>query len=123
LALKISKRSLNELSKDQFVRSDADFFRLGDNIRKELTSTGLTFEPLRKHLTHIETGKPIIRKDYANRPTNYIHLVVRNIEKGKLSLEDPIYLTEEKGKELKKHKLLDGDLVLAISSNVGDCLR
>jgi type I restriction enzyme, S subunit len=122
LALKFSRRSLSEISKDQFVRSDADFFRLTDNVRKELESTGLKFDPIRKHITLMETGKPITRKDYATKPTDYIHLVVRNIEDGKLSLgEDPIYLIEEKGTELEKYKLLEGDFVLAISSNVGDC--
>jgi restriction endonuclease S subunit len=122
LALKLSRRSLNEISKDQFIRSDADFFRLTDNVQEELKSTGLKFDPIQKYITFMETGKPIARKDYATKPTGYIHVVVRNIENGKLSLgDDPIYLIEEKGKELEKHKLLEGEFVLAISSNVGDC--
>lgn len=121
MALKIFKRPLKKLSTDQFMRSDADYYRLADSVREDLRDTGLQFEPLRKYVTHLETGKPITRKDYANKPTGYVHLVVRNIENGKLSLDDPLFLIEEKGKELEKHKLCAGDLVLAISSNVGNC--
>ena len=121
MAVSIFKRPLKIVSNDQFVRVDSDYFRLIDIVKKELKELKLECEPLRKNITHIETGKPITRKDYSNKPTKCIHLVVRNIERGQLNLEDPIYLREEKGEELQKHKLIKGDLVLAISSNVGSC--
>ena len=121
MVLNIFKRPLSELSSDQFVRLDADHYRLINSVKEKLKKLGLKCEELREYITHLETGKPITRKDYANRPTAYIHLVVRNIEGSQLDLEDPIYLREQKGNELEKHKLREGDLVLAISSNVGDC--
>lgn len=92
-----------------------------NNVKEKMRKLGLECEELREHITHLETGKPITRKDYSNKPTTYIHLVVRNIQNTQLDLEDPIYLRKDKGKELEKHKLQEEDLVLAISSNVGNC--
>ena len=121
MVLNIFKRPFNEFSSDKFVRFDADYYRLIQNVKDNLRKIGLGCEELRENITHLETGKPITRKDYSSRPTGFIHLVVRNIEGGQLDLEDPIYLREEKGKELERHRLRERDLVLAISSNVGDC--
>jgi len=108
------KTRLSELKSDQYLRCDTDFLEF-----KKTFGTPERF--LKNFVSNFETGKPITKADYSENgdPTEYIHLVVRNIKKGVLNLEDPIYITEEKGQSLSDFKIESGDIVVVISANCG----
>jgi len=114
-------KNLSQLSYDPFLRTDVDYYWLMDKLRSEIGRTSDTIKNLREFIIELETGKPIEKTDYADDETRYIHLVVRNIDKSKLRLIDPIYLIEEKGKELSDYSIEKDDIILAISSSVGEC--
>ena len=115
-------KNLSQLSQDPFLRCDVDYYWLMDRLQGELSRTHNEIKKLKEFIVELETGQPIEKKDYADKETKYIHLVVRNIGKSKLKLINPIYLVEEKGKELSKYSINKEDIVLAISSSVGECL-
>ena len=108
------KTSLSDLKSDQYLRCDADYVDFNRTV-------GKTNRFLKNYVSVFDTGKPITKADYSENgdPTEYIHLVVRNIRHGALDLEDPIYINEDKGISLSKHKLEVGDIVVAISANCG----
>lgn len=108
------KTKLSDLKSDQYLRCDTDFIEFNKSV-------GTANRFLKNYVSNFETGKPITKADYSENgePTEFIHLVVRNIKKGVLNLEDPIYITEEKGEALSKFKIENNDIVVAISANCG----
>ncbi len=108
------KSKLSTLNQDQYLRFDIDYIEFNKTIRKRDRF-------LKDYVKSIETGQPISKEDYSENgdPTEYIHLVVRNIKNGELSLENPIFINEEKGEKLKSFKIEKGDIIIAISANCG----
>jgi type I restriction enzyme, S subunit len=108
------KLKLSKLNQDRYLRFDVDYIEFNKTIR-----TRDRF--LKDYVKNIETGKPISKEDYSENgePTEFIHLVVRNIKNGELNLENPIFINEDKGEELKSFKIEKGDIVIAISANCG----
>jgi len=112
------KSNLSELRNDPFARFDVDYL----DIYKSFNAFPKKLF-LNDFITFIETGKSISKKDYNDGISDYAHIVVRNITTGTLVLENLIYINEEKGEFLKPFKLIKGDILIAISSNVGaSCL-
>lgn len=115
MGLNIFHVEFSYLDKDPFLRFDVDYI----DISKKLINNN-NFKFLKEFIIgNIETGKSIKRKDYSENSSEYAHLTVRNIKDGKLDLNNLIYLVEEKGEYLRPYKLEKGDIVIAISSNVG----
>lgn len=110
----IFNAKLSELRFDQYLRCDTDYIVFNKTF-------GKTTRYLKNYVPIFDTGKPITKADYSENgePTDYIHLVVRNIKNGFLNLEDPIYINEEKGVVLSAFKIEVGDIVVAISANCG----
>jgi restriction endonuclease S subunit len=108
-----------ELSKDYFARLDFDHFYNIERFTKQFPET-VRFKKLRDVVLLIETGQSVTRKDYATSETDYVQLVPRDIKKGSLDIKDPIYLNPEKGEELSKLRLVEGDVLVAISSICGE---
>jgi type I restriction enzyme, S subunit len=108
------KAKLSELKSDQYLRCDTDYIDFNKTV-------GKTNRFLKNYVPIFDTGKPITKADYSENgdPTEYIHLVVRNIKNGVLNLEDPIYINEDKGVSLSEYKIEVGDIVVAISANCG----
>lgn len=108
------KTKLSDLKIDQYLRCDIDFIEFNKTV-------GKSNRFLKNYVSNFETGQPITKADYSENgdPTEYIHLVVRNIKNGELSLDNPIYITEEKGTALTQFKIEVGDIVVAISANCG----
>lgn len=105
---------LSALKTDQYLRCDTDFLEFNQTV-------GKANRFLKNYVSNFETGKPITKEDYSENGehTEFIHLVVRNIKKGVLNLDDPIYITEEKGEALSQFKIESGDIIVAISANCG----
>jgi type I restriction enzyme S subunit len=115
MGLKIITHSLSGLSGDPFLRMDFDYLE----ITREMNITR-DIPRLKKYITLLETGHPITKEDYyLEGKSDYIHIVVRNIKDGELDLSNPIYIIDDKGEELKKYKLLQGEIVIAISASCG----
>jgi restriction endonuclease S subunit len=114
MGVKWFKTKLSTLNQDQYLRFDLDYIEFNKSVKK-----GNRF--LKNYVSNIETGQPISREDYSEdgNPTDYIHLVVRNIKNGELSLENPIFINDEKGLKLESFKIEKGDIVIAISANCG----
>ncbi len=110
----IFKAKLSELKSDQYLRCDIDYIDFNKSV-------GKTNRYLKDYVLVFDTGKPITKADYSENgdPTEYVHLVVRNIKNGVLNLEDPIYINEDKGGSLSEFKIEVGDIVVAISANCG----
>lgn len=108
------KTKLSKLNQDQYLRFDLDYIEFNKSVKK-----GNRF--LKNYVSSIETGQPISKEDYSENgdPTDFIHLVVRNIKNGELSLENPIFINDEKGLKLSSFKIEKGDIVIAISANCG----
>lgn len=108
------KAKLSDLNVDRYLRCDTDFIEFKKTV-------GTSSRYLKNFVAKFETGKPITKADYSENgeATGYIHLVVRNIRNGVLNLENPIYITKEKGETLSKFKIETGDIVVAISANCG----
>lgn len=108
------KTKLSELKSDQYLRCDTDYISFNKSVSK-------SNRYLKNYVLNFDTGKPITKADYSENgvPTEYAHLVVRNIKNGVLNLEDPIYINEEKGLSLSEFKIEVGDIVVAISANCG----
>jgi type I restriction enzyme, S subunit len=115
MGLKITTHSLSSLSGDPFLRMDFDYLE----ITREMNITR-DIPRLKNYITQLETGHPIAKEDYyLDGKSDYIHIVVRNIKDGELDLSNPIYIIDDKGEELKKYKLLEGEIVIAISASCG----
>jgi restriction endonuclease S subunit len=115
MGLNIFCTEFSYLDNDLFLRMDVDYI----DISKELFNTN-NYKFLNEFIIgNIETGKSIKRKDYNNKPSKYAHLVVRNIKDGKINCNNLIYLNEEKGEKLRPYEIKKGDIIIAISSNVG----
>ncbi len=114
MGVKWFKSDLMTLNQDQYMRFDIDYIQFNKDVRK-----GDRF--LKDYVDNIETGQPISKDDYSEEgePTEFIHLVVRNIKNGELSLENPIFINDEKGEILKNFKIEKGDIIIAISANCG----
>lgn len=108
------KTKLSELQSDQYLRCDTDYIDFNKTV-------GKTNNFLKNYVPIFDTGKPITKADYSENgdPTEYIHLVVRNIKNGVLDLDDPIYINEDKGISLSAFKIEVGDIIVAISANCG----
>lgn len=108
------KSKLSTLNQDQYLRFDIDYIEFKKTIQKRDRF-------LKDYVKNIETGQPISKEDYSENgePTEFIHLVVRNIKNGELSLENPIFINEDKGEKLKNFKIEKGDIIIAISANCG----
>lgn len=108
------KTKLSTLNQDQYLRCDFDYIQFNKSIRKKDRF-------LKDYVKNIETGQPITKEDYSENgePTEYIHLVVRNIKNGGLNLDNPIFINEDKGEKLKSFKIEKGDIIIAISANCG----
>lgn len=113
------KCDLTDISKDPFARLDFDNFY---NMKKfnEQFEKNIKFKKLRDVITLIETGQSIERTDYSSYETEYVHIVPRDIKGSILDIRDPIYLNSDKGEELSPYRLDKDDILIAISSNVGD---
>ncbi|MBB6497790.1 hypothetical protein [Methanococcus maripaludis] len=109
-----NETNLQNLSEDAFLRIDVDYI----NIKKEFTQNKV-FNKFKEFMTFLETGKSITKADYAEGESEYAHVVVRNIKNGEYFEENMVYLNDEKGEELEEYRLNKGDIVIAISSNVG----
>jgi len=114
VGLNIFKIKFEEISKDAFLRHDVDYFDINSNFLQKRS-----FKKLKNFTKLLETGHAITKDDYAENITNFAHVVVRNIKGGEYIEDDMIYLNEDKGEELAKYKIENGDIVIAISSNVG----
>ena len=110
----IFKTKLSSLNTDQYLRCDSSLLKFNITV-------GKSYRYLKDYVKIFETGKPISRQDYTEfgDSTEFIHLVVRNIKNGVLSLENPIYINEEKGESLSEFEIKEGDIVVAISANCG----
>lgn len=111
----IFKAKLSELKADQYLRCDTDYIDFNQTLGKNNRF-------LKNYVPIFDTGKPIAKTDYSENgePTEYVHLVVRNIKNGVLNLEDPIYINEDKGVSLSAFKIEVGDIiVVAISASCG----
>src|SRR5688572_13822706 len=115
------KTTLIDLAIDPFARLDFDYFYNMEKFEAQFKK-GPKFKTLRDIVTVMETRKPVKRTDYSQYETDYIHLVPRDIKNGELSVREPIYLTPEKGEELKNFRLDTDDILISISSNVGDSI-
>ncbi len=113
------KKTLSDFSKDAFARMDFGFYFYSDNFIAQFPK-GTKFKKLRDIVTLLETGAAVERTDYANTESDFIHLVPRDIKNGSLDVRDPIYLNSQKGEELESYRLMEGDILIAISSNCGD---
>jgi restriction endonuclease S subunit len=115
MGLKVTSYNLSTFSGDPFLRMDFDYLEITKelNISREVPR-------LKKFITLLETGHPITKEDYyLDGKSDYIHIVVRNIKGGELHLSNPIYINDDKGEELNKHKLVKGEIVIAISASCG----
>lgn len=114
MGVTIFKTKLSALQSDQYLRCDTDFLDFNK-------SAGTANRFLKNYVSNFETGKPITKEDYSENgeTTEFIHLVVRNIKNGILNLDDPIYITADKGEALSQFKIESGDIVVAISANCG----
>jgi len=111
------KTKLSHLKSDQYLRCDVDYVDFNKSVSR-------INRYLKNYVPVFDTGKPITKADYSENgePTEYIHLVVRNIKNGVLNLDDPIYINEDKGVSLSAFKIEVGDIVVAISANCGSAL-
>jgi type I restriction enzyme S subunit len=108
------KAKFSEFRTDQYLRCDTDYIIFNKSV-------GKTSRFLKNYVSNFETGKPITKLDYSenDEPTEFVHLVVRNIKNGVLNLDNPIYINEDKGNYLSAYKIEIGDIVIAISANCG----
>ncbi|PKH51882.1 hypothetical protein CXF68_14830 [Tenacibaculum sp. Bg11-29] len=114
MGIKIFKSKLSEFKNDPYARFDVDYLDLYKsffNLKQK--------KYLNDFITFIETGKSITKEDYNNAPSEYAHIVVRNIKNGELKLSNLVYLNEDKGEDLAPFRLKKDDILIAISSNVG----
>jgi len=113
---------LNQLREDRFIRTDPDYFYFYDIYKKFLKENNdIEFIEINEIMDSYKSGSSIKRKDYANAPTGNIHLVPRDVKDCRMLVEEPIYLVVPKAQELKDYKCKEGDVILVLSSNVGDC--
>ena len=110
----VTKQKFSMLNQDQYLRFDFDYLEFTKTVKK-----GNRF--LKNYVSNIETGQSITKDDYSEdgEQTDYIHLVVRNIKNGELSLDNPIFINEDKGVKLSSFKIVKGDIIIAISANCG----
>ena len=59
-------------------------------------------------------------EEAVKKASEYVHLVVKNIKEGEIDLTDLVYINESKGAELRKYSLNSDDIIIALSSNVGN---
>jgi len=113
---------LTEVDGDRYIRIDPDYFYYITSYLNFLSANShIKFIELKGMITFYETGKPIKRKDYSDIGTSYIHLVPRDIKDCEITLTEPIHLIYQKGEELREYRCSKGDVLLVLSSTVGDC--
>ncbi len=117
--IKYFKKNIVDLSADPFARCDFHHYFNAEKFVQQFPKN-MKFKRLRDIVTLIETGQSVEREDYSITESDYIHLVPRDIKKGNLDIRDPIYLNPERGEELKDFRLIQDDILIAISSNCGD---
>jgi len=113
------KCDLNKLAIDPFARLDFKHHYYIKKFYEQFNST-TKFKKLRDITTLIETGKSIEKSDYSEGESEYVHIVPRDVQDGILKIKNPIYLNSEKGEELADYRIDENDVLLVISSNVGD---
>jgi restriction endonuclease S subunit len=107
-----SNITLSDVSKDMYGRMDVDYFAIQSKYDLE------SMDKLRNYITFLESGKAIKAADY-DVGTENVHVTVRNIDDFRLSLEEPIYINDDKADKLADFRLKKDDVVIAISSNCG----
>ena len=107
-----SNITLSDVSKDMYGRMDVDYFAIQSKYDLE------SMDKLRNYITFLESGKAIKAADY-DVDTENVHVTVRNIDDFRLSLEEPIYINDDKADKLADFRLKKDDVVIAISSNCG----
>lgn len=113
---------LTELQKSYALRCNEDFFYFDKiNLPSFFKTFGTNFVPLNNGIKSIRNGKDVSKEGYSLAESEYIYLTVNNIKKEGFSFKDIIYLTEEVGQELKKHRLKNGNLIITRSGTVGMC--
>jgi len=113
--------NLENLGEDKYFRTDPDYFEYIKEYNTFIKKNNhIKFSRLENYLEAYESGKPIDRGDYADVETDYVHIVPRDIQTGRFHLKDPIYINYNKGEELREFRCRKGDILLVISSNVGD---
>lgn len=117
--LKFFELKSSEIGKDFFIRLDYDYFENMEIFYSKIKKYKKLIK-FRDAINFLENGKPIEKSDYAEEETSFIHIVPRNIKKDVLDLNNPLYIKEKKGEELKKFKLEKEDILISISSNVGE---
>ena len=113
---------LQEINKDYWLRCDPQFHAF---TKLELPSTLNEFvyptKPFGQCIKSISNGKDIGKEDYSISETRYVYLSVNNIRKHEIIFNDIIYLNDDVGEILEKHKLQQGDLIVTRSGTVGTC--
>ena len=109
---KINNITFSQIAEDAYSRMDCDYFT---NKKKYNVKS---MDKLRNYITFLESGKSIKASDYEDGTEN-IHVTVRNIDDGKLNLEDAIFINDEKAEKLANFRLKKNDVCIAISSNCG----
>lgn len=106
---------------DRYMRTDPDYFMFLENYKTFLEKNkNVEFSDLSEFLEDYESGKPIKRNDYVDLESNYIHIVPRDIKNTRLKIKDAIFINYNKGEELKQFRCNKDDILLVLSSNVGD---
>lgn len=102
------------------LRANVPFWEYLSNRLPAILS-GLRFPVVRFRdlILSIRNGKDVSRLGYATNETNYVYLTVNNIKKEGLSLENIIYLEDEKGSELSQKRLGEGNFIITRSGSVG----
>lgn len=109
--------------KDRFIRTDPDHFMFLKNYTHFLEQNKNTeFLELKEFIEEYESGKPIERSDYSEVESDYIHIVPRDIKSSFLNIKNAIFLNYIKGESLKDFRCESGDILLVLSSNVGEAV-
>lgn len=73
-------------------------------------------------IAKVKGGKRLPKgHDLQSEETNHPYIRARDIGEGKISFDDPTYLTEETHRHIKNYIVEEGDVVITIvGANVGD---
>lgn len=108
---------LEKITNDIYLRLDYHYW-----IWKKNNQSPPNKIKLRLLIKKLENGNAIKREDYADYETDYVHIVPRNVQRGDFVERDLIFLKDETGERLERYSVKNGDILLVISSNCGDCL-
>ena len=120
--MEVLEVQFKEIAKSYSLRSDISYYSF---VQKILPSTLKTFKyPILwfvEFIKKINNGKDVKKEEYSISETRYVYLTVNNIKKYEIVFNEIIYLDEEVGEKLERHRLEKGDLIITRSGTVGIC--